>query len=74
MPLLGLVVGVCAIVGAIALSNVASDTGKRACVEAAQAKYPAVAVTAFVTKDRSSSGPLKVSFVKERARAVDKCD
>jgi hypothetical protein len=47
---------------------------KRACIEAANARYPAVSVSAFVTRDRSASGPLKLSFVKERQKAVAACE
>ena len=45
----------------------------RSCVEAAEAKYPAVPVSAFVTEDPGEVGPLKVSFVNERTDAVDDC-
>jgi hypothetical protein len=57
-----------------ATSDNADATEKRACIEAAQARYPAVSVSAFVTRDRSASGPLKLSFVKERQRAVAACE
>jgi hypothetical protein len=59
---------------AMATSDSADATEKRACIEAAQARYPAVSVSAFVTRDRSVSGPLKLSFVKERQRAVAACE
>jgi hypothetical protein len=36
----------------------------------ADARYPAVAVSAFTGR---ATGPLKVSFVAERARALDDC-
>jgi hypothetical protein len=67
-----------AAVGIWKLAGSASDnadaTEKRACLEAAQARYPAVSVSAFVTRDRSEAGPLKLSFVKERQRAVQACE
>ena len=58
---------------AIGLWRLGSETGERACIEAAQARYPAVAVSAF-ERNRSATGPLKVSFVTERTRAVAACD
>lgn len=39
-------------------------------MEKAEAKFPAVPVSAFSGKQ---TGPLKVSFVSERAKAVDEC-
>lgn len=46
---------------------------RRACIEAAVAKYPPVGVSAFVTRDRANTGPIKLSYIRERARAVDRC-
>jgi hypothetical protein len=60
--------------GADNTENLADETAKRACIEAAVAKYPAVSVSAFVTRDRSASGPLKLSFVRERQKAVAACE
>ena len=48
----------------------ASSLHYRSCIAKAQAKYPAVPVSAFTGKD---IGPVKVSFVKERTKAVDNC-
>ena len=76
-PLMPILLGVIAIVGlivAIGVWRIGSETSERACIEAAQARYPAVSVSAFVTRDRSASGPLKLSFVRERQRAVAECD
>lgn len=42
----------------------------RGCIEAAEARYPAVPVSAFTGR---ATGPMKVSFVRERANAVDGC-
>jgi hypothetical protein len=42
----------------------------RTCVERANAQYPAVPVSAF---NGRATGPLKVSYVRERARAVADC-
>ncbi len=49
---------------------IALEARYRSCLTAAEAKYPAVAVSAFNTR---STGPVKVSFVEERQRAVDDC-
>ena len=76
-PLLPILLGVLAVIGlflAIGVWRLGGETSERACIEAAQARYPAVSVSAFVTRDRSASGPLKLSFVRERQRAVAECD
>ena len=49
---------------------IALESRYRSCVSAAQARYPAVAVSAFNTR---TTGPLKVSFVEQRQSAVDDC-
>ena len=72
-PVLAAVVAIVGIALTVALWRLGSETGERACVEAAQARYPAVAVSAF-ERNRSATGPLKISFVRERTRAVDACD
>lgn len=74
VPLLTLVIAIAAIVAAIALWRTAGATDERACIEAASAKYPPVGVSAFVTRDRRDTGPIKLSYVRERQRAVDACD
>lgn len=74
VPLLTLVIALASIIAAVALWKTAGATDDRACVEAAQAKYPAVGVSAFVTRDRRDTGPIKLSFVAERQKAVDACD
>jgi hypothetical protein len=51
----------------------AKATERRACIEAANSRYPAVGVSAFVTRDRADTGPIKLSFERERARAVARC-
>ncbi|HEX8068172.1 MAG TPA: hypothetical protein VF520_16775 [Thermoleophilaceae bacterium] len=73
-PLLALVACLSGVVAAVGLCKLASATSERACIERAAAKYPAESVSAVVTKDRTATGPLKLSFVTERARAVDDCD
>jgi hypothetical protein len=40
------------------------------CIQKAEAKFPAVAVSAF---NGRATGPMKVSYVKERAAAVNGC-
>ena len=74
VPLLTLVIAVASIVAAIALWKTAGATDDRACIEAAEARYPAVGVSAFVTRDRRDTGPIKLSFVTERQKAVDACE
>jgi hypothetical protein len=71
---LAAVLAVASIFIAIALTNLASAADKRACIEKAAAQFPAQPVSAYVTRDKTAVGPLKVSFVAERARAVKKCD
>lgn len=66
--------GIAALIAAalivIALLWTASEMHYRACVEKAEAKFPAVPVSAFTGR---ATGPLKVSFVNERSKAVDDC-
>ena len=80
MPVLTALLTVAVLIAAIGIWKVAGATSdeadaaeRRACIEAAVARYPAVSVSAFVTRDRSASGPLKLSFVRERQRAVAAC-
>ena len=55
---------------AISLVWSASEQHYRSCIASAQARYPAVPVSAFNRKD---VGPVKVSFVNERTKAVESC-
>jgi hypothetical protein len=55
---------------ALSLVWIASEQHYRSCIARAQARYPAVPVSAFNRKD---VGPVKVSFVNERMKAVDDC-
>ena len=48
----------------------AAESHYRSCIARANAKFPAVAVSAFNGK---VTGPLRVSFVTERQKAVDDC-
>jgi hypothetical protein len=74
VPLLTLVIAIAAVVAAVALWRTAGEADQRNCVEAAQAKYPPVGVSAFVTASRRDTGPIKLSFVRERQTAVDACN
>jgi len=73
-PWVGVLVKVAAAVAVVVLVVCAvlavREARYRSCVAAAEARYPAVAVSAFTTED---TGPLKVSFVEERQAAVDAC-
>lgn len=42
----------------------------RSCIAHAEAEFPAVPVSAFTG---NQTGPLKVSFVEERAQALEDC-
>ena len=46
------------------------DARYRNCIARAEAEFPAVPVSSF---NQNATGPLKVSFVEERARALDGC-
>ena len=74
MPIIALVATLAMLVAAVGLWRLASETGERACVERAQARFPAVPVSAFVTRDKTATGPLKVSYIEERQKAVSDCD
>ena len=68
---IGIVAG--AAIAVLSLVWIGGSENYKSCVEAAEAKYPAVPVSAFVTEDPGEVGPLKVSYVQERADAVDDC-
>ena len=55
---------------ALSLFWMASEQHLQSCVQAAQAKYPAIAVSALTGRQ---TGPLKVSYVRERAKALEGC-
>ena len=57
------VVAVCAVL-------LVGESRYRSCIAHAEARYPAVPVSAFTGR---ATGPLKVSFVDERARALGDC-
>jgi hypothetical protein len=68
--IVGAVAAVALAVGAIALLWGASEAHFRSCVEAASARYPPIAVSAF---SGEQTGPLKVAYDAERANALDGC-
>ncbi len=55
---------------ALSMVCISGEMRYRNCLEEAQAKYPATPVSAFDTK---STGPIKLSFVQERQKAVEDC-
>jgi hypothetical protein len=72
-PVAGLVGVVSVVLSAAALVWMASEAHYRSCVDRASAAFPAVPVSAYVGTDKTAVGPLKVSFVRERAKALDDC-
>jgi hypothetical protein len=62
-----------AIAIAVALFSIGSALDTQSCVAKATGRYPTVPVSAFVGASRSATGPLKVSFAAERAKAVESC-
>ncbi len=66
----GVVLVVAAVLAALALLWMASQAHVASCVAKAEARYPATPVSAFSGR---ATGPLKVSFVKERTAAVEDC-
>jgi hypothetical protein len=74
MPLFALVGCLAALIAAVGLWRLGSETGERACIERATARFPGVPVSAFVTRDRTATGPLKLSYIEERQKAVAACD
>jgi hypothetical protein len=68
--LVPVVVVAAVVLAVISLVWIASEQHYRSCVASAEARYPAVPVSAFNRKD---VGPVKVSFVSERTKAVERC-
>jgi hypothetical protein len=58
-----LVVSICAVL-------LVAEARYRSCIARAEAAFPAVAVSSF---NGQGTGPLKVSFVAERQKALDDC-
>jgi hypothetical protein len=63
----------CLVLSAVALVWMAGEAHYRSCVERANAAFPAVPVSAYVGTDKTAVGPLKVSFVRERTKALGDC-
>ena len=61
---------VAAAIAAVSLLWLAGEAHYRSCLAEAEARYPAVPVSAFVGRQ---TGPVKVSFVVERAKAIGSC-
>lgn len=59
-----------AVVVAVALLWLAGEARYSGCVEAAAARYPPIAVSAF---SGVQTGPLKVAYDAERAEALGDC-
>lgn len=64
------VFAIAASVAALSLFWSATEDHYSACVQAQEARYPAVGVSAFYTED---TGPIKASYDTERREAVNKC-
>jgi len=60
-----------ALVAAFSLLWSAGEAHYRGCVAKVEARFPALAVSAFTGK---ATGPLKVAYNKERAVAVGDCN
>jgi hypothetical protein len=71
-PLAGAVAVVSMALIGIGLIWLASEAHYSGCVARANAEFPAVPVSAFAGS-RTATGPVKVSFVQERAKAVKDC-
>ena len=67
---IGLVLGGLVIV--LSVVWMAGESHYRSCVAKAEAEFPAAPVSAF-SGDTAEVGPLKLSFVEERAAAVQDC-
>lgn len=65
-----LALAIAAAVVAVALLWGAMESHYSACVTAAEARFPAVPVSALNGRE---TGPLKLSFLTERQEAVDEC-
>jgi hypothetical protein len=63
-------VAVAAVVVALCGLLLVGESRYRSCIARAEAEFPAVPVSSFTGQ---ATGPLKVSFVNERAAALDDC-
>ncbi len=63
---------VAVLLAGIGLIWLASEAHYRGCIARVNAAFPAVPVSAFA-RSKVATGPLKVSFVQERTKAVKGC-
>ncbi|MFN8131537.1 MAG: hypothetical protein U0R70_08315 [Solirubrobacteraceae bacterium] len=69
-PVVLIPAAIAALIVVLSIAWLAMESHYRSCVAAAEAKYPAVPVSAFTGRQ---TGPLKVSFVSQRQQAVGDC-
>jgi hypothetical protein len=70
---IALAVAASAVVIALSILWSVGEAHYRGCLQKTSVKYPAVPVSAFVGRDKQQTGPLKLSFTKERSAAADAC-
>ena len=63
-------IAIAAIVVALCALLLVGESRYRSCIARAEAEYPAIPVSSFTGE---ATGPLKVSYVNERAGALDDC-
>jgi hypothetical protein len=66
----GAVIAIAAIIVALSALLLVGESRYRSCIARAEAEFPAIPVSSF---SGQATGPLKVSYVRERARALDDC-
>ena len=66
-----IVVIAAAVISSVALWQLGSAAGRQACIADAVGRFPAVPVSAF---SGAQTGPLKLSFLNERQKAVAACN
>ena len=64
------VIAVAAVIVALCALLLVGESRYRGCIARAEAEFPAIPVSAFTGE---ATGPLKVSYVNERAQALDDC-
>jgi hypothetical protein len=67
LSVVAVIIGISAVVAAYSLVRISSADKYAACVSAQVAKYPAIGVSAFNTKE---TGPIKLAYDVERRNAV----
>ncbi len=63
-------IAIAAVVVALSALLLVGESRYRSCIARAEAEFPAIPVSSFTGQ---ATGPLKVSFVNERASALDDC-